>query len=218
MIKPTINEPQNFLKSKNRKYDIFPLMTLSIFVIMVILGASGVPINDFVYIGFNGLLVCVTVKYTFITKDILEDGKKKREIEFIQRKLEYFYYPLLRTIEKAEREAQLVFEDLAYEEYENNESHNYRFYCLQYISDALKNNIEELYKYKYLSTVPIREKFQEIELYLENTPFKFEGQEYADHEYLNDKQEQIDDKIQSLNEDLKSEIENLNNKLFYLIN
>ena len=197
-------------------------MTLCIFVIMVILGAMGVPINDFVYIGFNGILVCVTVKYTIITKDILEDGKKKREIEFIQRQLEYFYYPVLHTIEKSQIQANIVYNDLMYEEYETGKNHGYDFCIFQFIIDALKTNIEEIYKHKYLSSEAIRKKFQDIEIYLVHTPFKYEGHEYTYYEYLNGDEgpifNEMLDKILSLKEDLKSEIEDLNKKLIDLIN
>ncbi|MDD3247971.1 MAG: hypothetical protein PHF18_14160 [Methanosarcina sp.] len=219
MLKPITNKIQNLSKSKNRKYDLFSLMTLCIFVIMVILGVKGVPINDFVYIGFNGILVCVTVKYTIITKDILEDGKKKREIEFIQRKLEYFYYPLLRKMEKAEKEGYLTFKNLMSERNPNynNERHNYDFFCVQYILKALKNdNIEELYKYKYLSSVPIREKFQKIEGYLGYVSLVFESDDYV--ESVNERDERLFDEITSFKKELESEIKIINDKLIDLIN
>ena len=162
----------------------------------------------------NVLLVVITYIYVHITNKILREEQKKREIEVIQRQLEYFYYPMLHTIEKSQIQANIVYSDLIYEEYETGENHGFDFCLFQFIIDALKTNIEEICKYKYLSSEAIRKKFQDIEIYLIHTPFKYEGHEYTYYEYLNGDEgptfSEMLDEIIALEEDLKSEIEKLN--------
>ena len=44
---------------------------------------------------FAGILAMITVKYTEITRKILEDNTKSRQISFTSKQLEELYYPLL---------------------------------------------------------------------------------------------------------------------------
>jgi len=217
------HENENKLKQKNNE-DIAFFLVGSVIIGMVVLGGLLPSYSHLVDIGFSGLLVYITFLYTHFTKKILDAGTKKREIDFIQRQLEYFYYPLLRIMEKAERK------DKAFSEKVNSETdattdaeycacveHNFWYNDLVGMLAVLKkNNIEELYKYKYLSSGNIREKFQKIEQYLERAVDDefLEG----DAKFLKDNQKQIYVGLKSFKEELESEIKEINNKLINLIN
>ncbi len=198
-------------------------MVGSVIIGMVVIGGLLPSCSHLVDIGFSGLLVYITFLYTHFTKKILDAGTKEREIGFIQRQLEYFYYPLLRIMEKAERKEETFSEKTSYEIYFNVNPENTQalehYFGYNRLVDMLavleENNIEELYKYKYLSSVNIREKFQKIEQslkYIDDEPL--EGED----EFLEDNQKQIYTELKSLKRELESEIKEINNNLINLIN
>lgn len=143
MLKPIINKIQNLLKTKNRKYNAVLLIGICI-IVVIILEALKPSMNNIADLGFNGLLVLITFMYTSFTKDILEDGKKSREIEFIQRQLEYFYNPWLLIIDEAKIVASKNVDlEEAGQDYEVN--------CFWKMSPIIENGFHESYKYHYLA-------------------------------------------------------------------
>lgn len=176
--------------------------------------------SSFANLAFTSLLVFVTWYYTNITRDILEDGKKSREISFMQKQLEEFYYPWLNTMEEVDRvsfEAQLDFPD----------PDNYCLYCLGEVFPIITKGCHERHKYLYLSNDDIRQKIEEIEKYMKLKPVEYtysdtlqeQPQTYQtliSEEYLSHYQEEIFDYVMSFKNDLKSQIEEINNNLINL--
>lgn len=158
MLKPIINKLQSLSKSTNRKYDAFSLMVLSILGIIIVCvfnmifsGTIRTSFNDVVEIVFSSFLVLITYLYTSFTKDILEDGKKKREIEFIQRQLEYFYNPWLQILEEAKIVASKNVDPME-------ACQDYNAYYFREMEPILRKGYYESYNYHYLADKEIWKK------------------------------------------------------------
>lgn len=92
-----------------RKNDILIVAILLFSIVVLTTFFPQFPqLKNIADLGFGCILLIITLIYTAITGDILEDGKVAREIEFKQRQLEHFYYPLLHIIKEAERSSQLI--------------------------------------------------------------------------------------------------------------
>ena len=181
------------MKGKNDLYVIafllFSMVTLVIFV---------PQLKVFTELGFYVILLLITLIYTRITKDILEDGKVAREIEFKQRQLEYFYYPLLRIISEAERTSQQISVEDAGNLYDLSVLEN----KLQYF-EKIGNQI---YNYQYLSSEKIKEQFLKVEYYSK-----------CSDEYKYENRVKILDYLEKFMTELEREIKVLNDKLTDLI-
>jgi len=116
MIKSKINKLQTQLKLKNIKYNGSSLLGISLLIMMFIFGIFKPPLKDFLDLGFSGILVLISYIYTSFTKDILEDGKKKREIEFTLKQLECFYNPIKEILYEFDYELQNKKSQIQYEE------------------------------------------------------------------------------------------------------
>lgn len=203
------------LKPENEE-DYF-LYIAGIIIILLIVGSCVPSLNYLVNLGFSGLLLFVTIKYTSLTKDILEDGSKNREIEFLQRQLEYFYCPLLHIIEKA----QLAIKEVYYTK-ENNINY---LKCLSTMCPILNENYKEIYRYKYLTNGDIKEKLPKIENYLHHMEGVIKnsqgviglGHDNDDYSYIYGHQEEIFQELVDFKDQLESEIEGINSKLINLI-
>lgn len=210
-----INKIQNLSKSKNRKYVIFPLFGL--FIMGVLILETLKSENNIADLGFNGLLVLITFMYTYYTKDILEDGKTKREIEFIQRQLEYFYYPMLRVMENV----QLAAKEVHYTEKNN----AYFLKCFYTINPIFNENYKKIYIYQYLANEDIREKLLRIKIYMEyinakknDKSGKIIRNNYEYSKYFREHQKEIFQEIMDFKDEIEDEIEIINDKLIDLIN
>lgn len=185
------------LKPKNKKY--YDLIAGSILVLLIV-GAFVPSLNYLVDLGFSGLLLFATVMYTSLTKNILEDGRKNREIEFIQRQLECFYNPLLLTMEKAEIASKNV--DII------DEAQNYHIACFDVMQPILEKGFHEIYNYHYLANKKIWGKVIDVMKAMVSFP----------NELLLETRSKAYFQTKDLEFELKEEVESLNEHLFNLIN
>ena len=147
---------------------------------------------------FYGILLIITLMYALTTIDILEDGKVAREIEFKQRQLEYFYYPLLHIMKEAELSSQLISVEDGGNLYDLSVLEN----KLQYF----EKNGNQIYNYQYLSSEKIKEQFLKVEYYSKcSSKYKYENSGV------------ILDYLVKFTIELEREIKNLNDKLTDLI-
>lgn len=185
-------------------------------------------LNTVVNTVFTGILVLATIVYTSLTSNILKDGQKARELEFIQKQLEYFYYPWLHVMKDIENTSlnfnrkKIRNDDLLYMD------------CLTELAPILRKGDLELHKYQYLTNDDIRGRLLKIEQY-----FGFKCME-LDPAYIGDvteihqddtgkyidfihpnivycEQENIFNELMSFKPAIESEIEMLNNKLIGLV-
>ncbi len=152
-------------------------------------------------IGLTALLVAITFLYTLFTKDILEDGKIKSDIELKQRQLEYFYHPLIQLINEAEYGTQrnvdkkrIFYHDIIIE-------------IVIHSGDVFKN----LYKYQYLASDNIRDYLLKLE---------FLKLEYCRNGRIdvNETNTNTIDNFANFKNDIELEIENITSELFDLYN
>ena len=180
-----------------RKNEILLVAILLLFSIVVL--TSFFPqLEDFVDLGFYGLLLIITLIYAFTTIDILEDGKVAREIEFKQRQLEYFYFPLLHIMKEAELSSKSISVEDAGDLYDLSVLEN----KLQYF----EKSGNQIYNYQYLSSEKIKEQFLKIEYYSK-----------CSVEYKYENSGEILDYFGKFTIELESEIKVLNDKLTNLI-
>jgi len=181
------------MKGKNGLYVVaFLLFCMAALVIFV------PQLKDFTEMGFYVILLIITLIYTLITRDILEDGKVAREIEFKQRQLEYFYFPLLHIMKEAELSSQLI----SVEDEGNLYNHSVLENKLQYF----EKSGNQIYNYQYLSSEKIKEQFLKIEYYSK-----------CSDEYKYENSGKILDYLGKFTIELESEIKVLNDKLTDLI-
>lgn len=206
-----------------------PLLVLAVGIIVLTFIGGFVPaFSSFVNFGFNGSLVLVTAVYVAITSDILNEEKKSREIEFMQKQLEFFYYPWLRIMEKVN---QVSFDKELYFP----EPDDYCINCLRKTFPIIIEGYQELHKYQYLSNDDIRKKIEGIEQYMglkpikvgraiestQDKPYRKQSYTYYDDLYPEDclihDQEEIFDYVMSFKNDLTYEIDRINRNLMELI-
>ena len=181
------------MKGKNGLYVVaFLLFFMAALVIFV------PQLKDFTEMGFYVILLIITLIYTLITRDILEVGKVAREIEFKQRQLEYFYYPLLRIMNEAELSSQQISVENAGNLYDLSVLDN----KLQYF-EQIGNQI---YNYQYLSSEKIKEQFLKVEYYSK-----------CSDEYKYENRVEILDYLEKFTIEIEREIKVLNDKLTDLI-
>lgn len=147
-------------------------------------------------LAFYGLLLIITLMYAFTTIDILEDGKVAREIEFKQKQLEYFYFPLLHIMKEAELSSNLI----------SVEDDLYNLSVLENKLQHFEKSGNQIYNYQYLSSEKIKEQFLKIEYYSK-----------CSVEYKYENSGEILDYLGNFTIELESEIKVLNDKLTDLI-
>jgi hypothetical protein len=182
------------MKGKNRFLYVIAIILFGV-VVLTKLFPQWIDSAD---LAFYGLLLIITLMYAFTTIDILEDGKVAREIEFKQRQLEYFYFPLLHIMKEAELSSQLI----SVEDEGNLYYHSVLENKLQYF----EKSGNQIYNYQYLSSEKIKEQFLKIEYYSK-----------CSDEYKYENSGKILDYLEKFTIELESEIKVLNDKLTDLI-
>lgn len=72
------------------------LIGLMAIVAFIVPEQTASKINTF----FSGILATITLAYMFLTKNILDDSVKSRQITFISKQLEGLYYPLEEVLKR----------------------------------------------------------------------------------------------------------------------
>jgi hypothetical protein len=72
----------------------YMIIFAAIMLVLIVVAMTSPFFNGKITAAFSGILVIITAIYMKLTRMTLQDNQKSRKITLIERRLEYFYYPL----------------------------------------------------------------------------------------------------------------------------
>lgn len=110
------------------------------------------------------VLVLITGVYAYTTHKILEQSRGQQKIEYIQKKLELFYYPLKLSMYHHYEDALCYWYQYVRIEIENPENTPWDDdKMLEDILINMKNDFENYYIYSYLASDKLNDKLKELQ-------------------------------------------------------